>query len=198
MANKVQAGLEVVQANIALTSDLLNGYDVLRPLFEHQQTTVDVLQSLALLQPARSNRALWFVLVADQRTYFAQPPAATNRPAITVTETELTVRSRDTTNASPARPGLIAELCIPEDEDAARSTLSQVVNSLKKAPVFVRVDELSKDLRRSLADPKVLVPERHFALALDFTNTEFHAGSSAKRFRLPPPGRLPTNLAPNP
>ncbi len=74
LANKVQAGLESAQANSSLTADLLNGYDALRPLFERQQMTVDTLQSLALLQQARSNRSLWFVLLADQQTYFAAPP----------------------------------------------------------------------------------------------------------------------------
>jgi len=92
---------------------------------------------------------------------------------------------------------LIAELCVPADADAARSTLSLVVNSLKKAPVFARVDLLSEDLRRSLADPKVVLPERHFALALDFATTEFQAGAG-KKFRPPPHGRLPTNTVPNP
>ena len=198
LADKIQAGLEVVQSNAVMTSDLLQGYDTLRPLFEHQQATVDTLQALALLQSARSNRSLWFVLVSDQRTYFGQPPAATNRPPITVTESELTGRSRDLTNAAPGRPGLIAELCVPEDADAARNTLSVVVSSLKKAPVFSRVDELSQDLRRSLADPKIVLPDRHFALALDFTNTEFQVSATAKKLRPPPAGRPPANPVTNP
>ena len=123
---------------------------------------------------------------------------ATNKPPASATESEFTSRRRDATNASPARPGLIAELCVPEDADTARSTLSLVVNSLKKSPVFARVDLLSEDLRRNLADSKVILPERHFALALDFATTEFQAAAAAKRFRLPPPGRLPANPATNP
>jgi Tfp pilus assembly PilM family ATPase len=199
LADKVQAGLEVAQANTALTSELLNGYDVMRPVFEHQQTTVDTLQSLALLQQARSNRTLWWVLVVDQPSYFAQPPtlAGTNKPAAP-TESEFAARRRDATNAAPARPGLIAELCVPEDADTARATLSLVVNSLKKAPVFARVDLLSEDIRRSLADPKVIFPGSHFALALDFATTEFQAAAAAKKSRTPPPGRLPPNALTNP
>ena len=178
LTKKVQTGLEIVQTNTALTRDLLKSYDDLRPLFERQQATMDTLQSLALLQSARSNRSLWFVLIADQQSYFAQPPtlAATNKAAATVTESGFAGRRREAAEASPARPGLIAELCTPEDADAARSTLSVVVNTLKKAPVFERVDALSEDLRRSLADPKVTLPERHYALALDFATTEFQAG----------------------
>ncbi len=195
LTNKVQAGLGVVSENTALTRDLLNGYGELRPLFERQQATVDTLQSLALLQSARSNRPLWCVLIADQQSYFAQPPTltATNKPPAGAGETEFVSRRRELTNASPARPGLIAELCVPEEVDAARTTLSLVVNSLKKSPVFERVDLLSEDLRRSLADPKVTLPERHFALALDFATTEFQVAAT-RQFRPPLPGRVPAKI----
>ena len=44
--------------------------------------------------------------------------------------------------------------------------------------MFERVDLLSEDLRRSLADPKVILPERHFALALDFATTEFQTAAA--------------------
>jgi len=182
LADKVQAGLESVSANKALTVDLLNGYDGLRPLFERQQATVDTLQSLALLQQARSNRTWWCVLVADQQSYFSQQPAVagTNKAATaSVSENEFG-RRRDATNASPARLGLIAELCVPDEPGMARSTLGVVVNNLKKATVFGRVDLLSEDLRRSLADPKVILPERHFALALDFATTEFQSNRRSR------------------
>ena len=194
LMNKVQAGLSVLQTNNFLTRDLLKGYDELRPLFARQQGTVDTLQALAQLQAARSNRTLWCVLLADQQSYFAQPPTftATNKPPPGAAETEFAARRRELTNAAPARPGLIAELCVPEDADAARNTLSLVVNHLKKSPVFARVDLLSEDLRRSLADPKVILPERHFALALDFATTEFQA-VAARKSQPPPPGRRPAN-----
>jgi hypothetical protein len=35
------------------------------------------------------------------------------------------------------------------------------------------VDLLSDDLRRRLADPKVIIPDQYFVLALDFSETEF-------------------------
>ena len=199
LANKVQAGLEVLQENTALTSDLVNGYDGLRTLFEHQQTSVDTLQSLALLQQARSNRSLWFVLVADQASYFSPPPtlAGTNKPAPPA-ESEMAGRRHDATNAAPAHPGLIAELCVPDDPDAARATLSLVVNSLKKSPVFALVDALSEDIRRSLADPKVILPGSHFALRLDFATTEFRAPAAARKSRPPSSSRPPANAETNP
>jgi Tfp pilus assembly PilM family ATPase len=192
LTNKVQAGLGMAQTNSALTRALGNGYDELRPLLECQQTTMDTLQSLARLQSARSNRSLWYVLIADQQSYFAQQPAlaATNGTAAGMTDGEFAYRRRDPTNASPARPGLIAEVCVPEAADAARSTLSLVVGSLQESPMFSRVDLLPEDLRRSLADPKVMLPERHFALALYFATTEFQAVATAKS-RPRPPVRAP-------
>lgn len=194
LINKVEAGLAVVQETNTQNRELRKGYEELRPLFERQQGTVDTLHALALLQSARSNRGLWCVLVADQQSYFAQPPtlAATNKPPNGTSKEDFATWRRDITNAAPARPGLIAELCVPEDADAARSTLSLVVNCLKKAPVFGRVDLLPEDLRRSLADPKVILPERHFALVLDFATTQFQAGPNGKT-RSSSPGRLPSN-----
>ena len=73
----------------------------------------------------------------------------------------------------PPRLGFIAELTIPEDADAARKTLRELVGQLDKQPNFSRVDLLSDDLRRNLAEPKVLIPDRHFTLALDLARTEF-------------------------
>lgn len=197
LVNKVQAGLESVQANNSLTTDLLGSYDTLRPLFERQQMTVDTLQSLALLQPARSNRSLWFVLLADQPSYFALPPtvAGTNKPAAGAPSEPEFGRRRDSTNATPARPGLIAELCVPEDADGARSTISLVVSNLKKSPAFARVDLLSEDLRRSMAEAKVLIPDRHFALALDFATTEFQPGVRRSK---PTPGPRAAARPPGP
>jgi hypothetical protein len=50
--------------------------------------------------------------------------------------------------------------------------------------LFSKVDLLSDDLRRNLADPKVIIPDRDFVLALDFAETEFQQA-------LPPRKPLP-------
>ena len=194
LLSKVQAGLESVQSNEALTLELLTEYEGLRPVFEHQQNTLDTLQSLALLQRGPTNRTYWYVLLADQHSYFSQPPtsAPTNKPVV---PSEF-ARYPSGTNVSPARPGLIAEVVVPEETDSARRTLSIVVSELKKAPVFARVDLLSEDLRRSLADPKVILPDRHFALALDFAATEFQRPAPAPKSRLLAPGRAGSRSAP--
>lgn len=191
LTNKVQAGLHTVQETAAANRELQKNYEELRPLFERQQRTTDILQSLALLQSVRSNQPWWGVLIADQQSYFsAASKGGTNKPVAATVEAELTAGRRDPTDTPPARPGLIAELCVPEDADAARSTLSLVVNSLKWSPIFERVDMLPEELRRNLADTNTIVPGRHFALVMDFAATQFQATVTSK-LRPGPAGRAP-------
>jgi hypothetical protein len=185
LLKKVQAAQEAVQANEALTEELITEYEGFRPLFAAQQNTVDTLKTLALLQQSRSNRSFWYVVLADQQSYFSQPPAlsVTNKLAGTnpvVTATSLP--AANVTNLSRAKPGFIAELCIPEDAEAARRILSELVkNELNDPRLFAKVDSLSDDLRRDLADPKVMVTNRHMVLALDFAQTEFQLTSLPKK-----------------
>ncbi|HEU0040132.1 MAG TPA: hypothetical protein VFR76_12755, partial [Verrucomicrobiae bacterium] len=81
---KVQAGSDTLRANQAMTADLLVEYEGLRPLLECQQNTRDTLATLALLQQSRSNRTFWYVLLADQHSYFHQPSStSTNRAGLT-------------------------------------------------------------------------------------------------------------------
>ncbi|MGA2864645.1 MAG: hypothetical protein ABSF95_09170 [Verrucomicrobiota bacterium] len=190
---KVQASQQSLRANHLLTAELLRQYEDLRPLLAGQQFTLDALHTLALLQQSRSNRSFWYVLLADQQTYFSQPPlAATNPPARTNVLAnppfaEFAPALGAGTNLSPAKPGFIAELCVPEDPETARRIRSQLVNDLKQQPLFSRVDLLSDDQRRSLADPKVVIPDRHFVLELDFAATDFEQPLPLKRPPGPPP-----------
>jgi Tfp pilus assembly PilM family ATPase len=196
---KVQAGQEAVEANDALVAELTTEYESFRPLFATQQNTLDTLRTLALLERSRSNRSFWYVLLTDQQTYFNQPAgiASTNKPSrmtnlfATVVSrpkgvaTEFSAPSATVTNLSPAKPGFIAELCIPEDVDGTRRIRRQLVDELKEQRLFSKVDLLSDDLRRNLADPKVTIPDRDFVLALDFAQTEFQ---QALPLRKPLPG----------
>ena len=51
--------------------------------------------------------------------------------------------------------------------------LSELVSELRKSQLFSKADLLSDDLRRNIADLKMVVPDRHFALALDFAETDY-------------------------
>src|SRR5207248_3083890 len=98
------------------------------------------------------------------------------------------------TNFWPAKPGLIAELCVPDDAESSRGLLRQLVNDLKEQPLFSKVDLLSDDLRQNLADPKVIIPDRRFVVAFDFAETDFQPGPHVRapangRPTRPPPRR---------
>jgi len=193
---KARVGLGQARTNAILADQLLAQYEQIRPVLDRQQQTFATLKTLDLLQQARSNRSLWFVLLADQQSYFTQPlpalgtnqPGSTNPPppprfpSLVVTN----LFGMVFTNPSPAKAGFIAELCIPEEPEGARRTLGQLVNDLKQDPLFAKVDSLSDDLRRPLADPSVILPDRYFALSLDLADTELQ--------RPGPPRRRPSSL----
>jgi hypothetical protein len=178
LLRKVTAGQEAFSVNETLSGALVTDYEVLRPVFAAQKNTLDTLEALTLLQNSRSNRSFWFVVVADQQSYFSAPlpPPSTNRPARTNISVSLPERSPapgTVTNISQAKPGLIAELSVPEDAERARSLLSELVTGLRRGKLFSKADLLSDDLRRNIADPKVVLPERHFVLSLDFAETDY-------------------------
>lgn len=194
LLEKVQAGQTAIDANESFTGDLLTEYESLRPVLAAQQNTLDTLKTLSLLQQSRSNHSFWYVLLADQQSYFSQPQAmlSTNRPARTnlLGSTAESPRlgsfgahpsSASLTNGLPARPGFITELCVPGDAEASRQALVDVVNGLKQQRLFSKVDLLSDDLRRNLADSKVVVTDRDFVLALDFAETDFQQPAHWRR-----------------
>ena len=196
LLDQVQAGQTAVDANDAFTSDLVAEYENLRPILAAQQSNIDTLKTLALLQQSRTNRSFWYVLLADQQSYFSQPATmlSTNRaaktnllgPTLEPPRLGPPVRTAASlTNAAPARPGFIAELCVPGDAESSRQTLSDLVSGLKQQRLFSKADLLSDDLRRSLADPKVTVPDRAYVLALDFAETDFQQPAHWKRPALP-------------
>jgi hypothetical protein len=190
LLTKIQAGQEAVDANNALTSDLLSQYETFRPLFAQQQTTLNVLKTLAVLDQTHSNRAFWYVLMADQQSYF-KPPASfvsTNKPARTNLATTAFVSSAvaeasgsKSTNTLFANTGFIAELAIPDEPENARRTLAQLVQDLRQHHLFAKADLLSDDLRQNLADPKVTIPDRDFVLALNYAETDLQQPLRTKR-----------------
>jgi Tfp pilus assembly PilM family ATPase len=193
LLTKVQAAQDAVDENSDLTVELLSEYENIRPVFAGQQNSVDTLKTLWLLQQTRTNRDFWFVLMADQQSYFMQPPAilSTNRPV----RTNVTSTPWETFGFSPGalrpnlssltnafKPGYIVELCFPPgDAETARQRLKELVNELKQQSLFAKVDLLSEDLRRSLADPKVTVPDRYFVLEMDFALKDFAEAVAQKR-----------------
>ncbi len=197
LKDKVEAAQKDVEAYLGLAGDLVNDYEHLRPILAAQQNTMDTLNTIALLQQSRSNRALWFVLLADKQSYLSQPPALllTNRPAPTNAPAPIAdlMHAPETwraalgtsTNTSPRRPGLITELCIPGDPDAGIQMVNELVYGLKQQRLFYNADFLAHDLRRNLADPRVTLPDRDYTLKLDFAQTDFQQPVQKKLFPAP-------------
>jgi Tfp pilus assembly PilM family ATPase len=153
----------------AFGRQLRRDYDQLTPLLKQHRKTLDTLQTLALLQSTRSNQSFWFVLFADPTSYFtARPWGETNPPPpSTILATNL-----------PLPLGFITELCLPEQGEAMRRSLSQLVTNLKQSQLFQNVDSLPADRRRNLVDPAVLLPE-HFTLVLELPENRFPAQNPA-------------------
>ena len=172
-----KTALEKARLTDELSQQLGRRYGRLRPVFQKQQQTLDTLQTLALLQQVRSNQAFWHVLFADQKSYYTAPlwvatnaPASTNAPAHPTTVP---------TNLPSFKDGFVTELCVPEEGEAQRRTLSRAVAELKRSPRFKNVDSLSEDRRRSLVDTNVVLTDRHFALDLELVENPFRSAERA-------------------
>jgi Tfp pilus assembly PilM family ATPase len=169
MLTRTRTALQEVQQTRLLEQERQSIYQGIRPVFERQKQTLEALRTLALLQQIKSNRSLWFVLFADQQTYFStQPPTNAAAPRID---------SSPATNAPAARHGFVAELCLVEQGEAMRQTLSRIVADLKADPLFANVDSLPSDRRRKLVDPKVVLADHYFSLAIDCVENEFRRPS---------------------
>jgi hypothetical protein len=150
---------------------------------------------------------LWYVLIGDQQSYFTVPlnPAVTNKPARTNTAASISEpswpllpdvpRSSISTNGA-GKPGMIAELSVPEEAEAARVVLSQIVKDLKQQPLFSKVDLLPEELKRGIVDPKVTIPDKDFVLELDFAQTDFLQPVAPRK--PPPTGRFPRHSSSRP
>jgi hypothetical protein len=160
--------LSTARSLATLDRENREGYQRIRPVLQRQRETLDTLDTLALLQQSRSNRAYWHVLFAGRRDYFfAEPWPSTNAPPVTNREPDSVYL--------PSEPGYVVELCVPESGEAGRRILSQLVNDLRASERYQNVDSLPEDRRRNLADPQVLLPEGHFALQLETMTNPFAA-----------------------
>jgi hypothetical protein len=135
------------------------------PLLESQERTLDLLHTLRALQQSRARHDFWCVLLADDESYTrgtTLPAVVTNRfgqtNALALAEESLT------------KPSFVIELCVPAQGDQTLKTVGDVVSELRKDPLFSRVDSLPVAQRRALVDPKVLIPDRHFAVSVDLAD----------------------------
>jgi len=175
---ETQAALEKARSTEALTGLLFQQYETLRPILQRQRQTWDTLKTLSALRQVRSNQNFWCILLADQQSYFtARTPGQTNPP----------LPFGLVTNLPSPKYGFVAELCVPEEPEAMRRHLSQIVNDLKRYALFRNVDALSADRRRNLVDSKLVVPDRTAALDLELAENEFRVAQKLSERRSPSP-----------
>jgi hypothetical protein len=165
---QAESAVEAAKRTELLNRKIITEYQHVQPALDLEKHSLETLLALDAIQQIKTNRPLWFVLLADQQTYFTAPLRAQTN-AVPPTNEVVSVA----TNLPPARRGFVAELCILENPEAARRTLSQIVAELKQHPVFRNVDTLPPDARRPLADPKLLLPDKYFSLSLELAESPF-------------------------
>ncbi|MGC8887338.1 MAG: hypothetical protein ACP5MG_09295 [Verrucomicrobiia bacterium] len=175
---QIEQGLKLADQLAKSKEEVLKNYEKIRLALNRKQMTIDTIQTLELIAQARSNKPMWFVLFADEQTYFSAPPiSSTNEPPQTNVMVfigpQLPMAELTATNKVFVRPGFVAEVCIPEEGEAMRKTLSQLVTALKQDARFKNVDTIPNEQRRLLADQRTILPEKHFAIFMELATNEF-------------------------
>ena len=180
LRSQIEYGLKLAEQLENTKSVILQNYEKLRTVLYKKQVTMDTIQTLELITLSRSNKPMWFVLFADEQTYFNAPPlSGTNEPpqpdGVVIMGPLLPTLEYSATNKVVVRPGYVVEVCIPEEGDTMRKTLSQLVSDLKRDPRFRNVDTIPFEQRRLMADQKTVLPDKHFAIFMELATNEFQS-----------------------
>lgn len=172
LLTEAETALGIADKTQRLARTLELNFERVRPVLERQQNSFETLAAFSAVESIATNRPLWFVLFGDDVSYATAgpPPSASFVGPLTP--------GPSSNNASTLRRGFVAELCIDQEGDAMRKQLSDTVADLKKNALFSNVDSLPADQRRPVVDPRITIPERHFALALELPDHPFTARSS--------------------
>lgn len=162
-----QAVLQQAKEVESLHRQWEEAYEQLRPVLKQQKGTVDTLTTWSQLQQVRGDKKLWYVLFADQKSYFAGQTAPSSHPGFIADDDALT----DST--PPGKYGFVAELSLAEEGEVMRQTLSKVVAELKKNTAFTNVDTLPLNQRKYLVNTNVIIPDRYFSLSIELAENTF-------------------------
>ena len=184
-----QAVLKEAKGVESLNHQWAEAYERLRPVLKQQKRTVDKLATLSLLQKVRGDKKLWFVLFADEESYFSGQAAPVNQT------NQLVTAALNSTNLPAAKYGFIAELCLSEEGEVMRQTLRKVVDELKLNPAFTNVDTLPADQRKNLVGTNVLIPGHYFSLSIEMAENTFQNPLPPSE---PKPPSVNRNLKTNP
>jgi len=170
LVNRTETALVTAGTIDSLSRRLNREYEEIHPVLVRQRQTVQVLQTLNNLEQVRTNKDFWYVLIADATSYFS----GTTLPGA-LTNLSLAAPAPVSTNAYSARREFIAELCIPQEGEDLRRVLSQIVTDIKRSPLFVKADTLAPERRRNLVDPRVVLTNHYFTVAMEVSGTELQA-----------------------
>jgi len=166
LIRQTSGALQSAATVVQLADRLDAGYAGLRPVLRRQQRSLETLAALAAIRQVRTNNDFWLVLFADAASYAAAP---TLPPPTNATSTPLPAPAP---SGASAPLEFVAELCVPQEGDATRRILSQVVADLKQHPVFGRVDALPPERKRAVVDPRVIISNRVFALSMEIASAQ--------------------------
>jgi Tfp pilus assembly PilM family ATPase len=163
LVRNVQLAVQQAEDIEGLIAKREQDYGRVRLLVERRTRTMDFLKTLQILQQVREKKDLWFVLLADQGSYFA----GTTVGAAETNQMRL-ADSAAASNRVEHLGGFIAEVAIPGKDEERLRVLHELVEGLKKEKLFRNVDSLPASQRSTnFFDPKILAPERYFSLSLD-------------------------------
>jgi len=192
LLSQIRTARDTATQIAALAQQLDSDYERLYPVLQSQLATADALDALTAFMGARTNDDFWFVSFGDALSYAtATAPGATNlvNGALVLAVTNLPL----------ARQELIVELCIPQEGDAMRRILSQVVTNLKAHALFRRVDALPPERKRQVVDAGVILSNRVHALFMELAPQPLPAPvGPTSRLPLADPSREPRRVFPTP
>lgn len=130
------------------------------PVLYRKKVTRDFLETLAFLRGLGEQEEYWFVLLADEDSYFEE-----GERLISPRSTSETIGLADFIGRER---GFIVELCVPGEEELAEtSALGEVVSALRSAEFLRGVDKLPAGQRRVRVPPEATLPDYTYTLTLE-------------------------------
>lgn len=160
-----------------LLADRQRQYERAVPIVQQEKKTRDLLRTIGLMQRAREERELWFVLLADGDSYDAGTTVSTASPARPVpneprNRQPFQAASAPAAEAEAAIPDrswrrFVLELSVPGDAWETHNILRDIVGSLAAEALFENVDTLAVSDRKPVANPAVTLPDQTYSLNLE-------------------------------
>lgn len=168
----LEEAYEQVEAVDELLAVRAEEYNKIVPIVQQQKRARDLLAAISLMQRVRAEHDVWFLLLADGKSYFSEStlpprPAESARPSRGSGIFRQTEEPVETERSGSGWNRFILELTVPGEGRETHEILRDVVSVLTSDNIFRSVDTLPAVERRELVDPSVTLPRRNFALNLE-------------------------------